>query len=127
MPRFHTLVLCAALAIPALAMAQAPDSGTGFFRPTPGNDPSLNRTLPPQDYAGTVPNPAPARVAPVAPPAAPVATVEPEPAPAAERAAAAEAQMDRSQAEARQAQENAMRAPPRINGAFTGLTDERDR
>jgi hypothetical protein len=130
MPRFTTLVLCATLGACPLAMAQVPQNGAGFFPPTPGNDPSLSRTLAPESYPGVVPAPGTVIATPVAPaptPAQTAAASAPAPAPAADRAVAAEGDMDKSGAEARQAREATMRSPQPINGAFTGLTDERDR
>ena len=129
MRRLLPLVLCAALAAPALATAQA-----GFFTPTPNNDPSLTRTLPPENYApATTAPPAPAAPAASAAPAAPAqppatgVSAETAAALAAEQTQGVEAQMDRSEAESRDARAAAARAPTPINGAFTGLTDERDR
>jgi hypothetical protein len=45
----------------------------------------------------------------------------------ADQARAAEADLDRAQREALEAQERAKQQPAPINGAFTGLTSERDR
>jgi len=119
-------ILAAALAAALPAMAQQQPGG--FFPPKP--DPALSRTLAPEDYPDTRPpaiQPAAApSAAPAATPAAPVAA-PPVPAPDAAVPASVETQMDRSEAEARRAQEDSARAPPRINGAFTGSTDERDR
>src|SRR5262249_23584814 len=110
------------------ALAQLPQAG--FFASKPVDDPSLSHTLAPEVYSA----PAPAPAAPAAAPA-PAATLVASPAPGAAAPVAAAAppapapvenQMDRSEAEARQAAQ-AIAATPHINGAFNGLTDERDR
>ena len=135
MSRYPTLALAALLGTATLALAQAPQPQSSFFAPKPGDDPSLTHTLPPETYPGAPHAAAPAPTAAVVP--APLAV----PAPAApppgmttttvtttgHQPAAVESAMDRSEAEARRAQEAAARAPQRINGAFTGLTDEADR
>jgi len=106
--------------------AVSPDNG--FFRPTPGNDPSLTHApqagVPPQvvvqpRLAGPFPPPAQPIPAQVNVPAA--AAVVPSPA---ERA---DAETERAQREAEEVARRAAAAPPGINGAFTGLTNERDR
>ena len=130
MSRYPALALAALLGIAPLALAQAPQPQSGFFAPKPGDDPSLTRTLPPEDYppapapAAPVPAPAPAPAPIPAPPPGMTTTTVTTTGP---QAAAVESQMDRAEDEARRAQEAAARAPQRINGAFTGLTDERDR
>jgi hypothetical protein len=127
-------------------LGQNPPVGpdTGFFRPTPNNDPSIHAPVvapqpavpvvqpampvaqtavaqPAQAQSAqqpvTVPVYVPVQVA--TPPA--VAPVEPGGGPA------AEADLDRAQREAQEAQERAKQQPAPINGAFTGLTSERDR
>jgi hypothetical protein len=126
--RHSTLMLAAALGTATFALAQAPQPDAGFFRPKPGGDPSLSQTLPADNYPAT-PAPAPA-AAPQAPavapaPAAPATTTTATSA-GPQVSANVENAMDRSEAEARRAAELQARAP-HINGAFTGLTDERDR
>jgi hypothetical protein len=102
---------------------------TGFFRPTPNNDPSL--THPP--VAPPVPVAQPAQAQPIQQPAAvpvyvPVqVTTPPAVVAPVEPARAAESELDRAQREALEAQERAKQQPAPINGAFTGLTSERDR
>lgn len=128
MSRYPVFVLVAALGAATLASAQAPQPQSGFFAPKPGDDPSLSHTLPPQVYPGTV-APAPAPVVPAQPtppPPVPPATTTTATTAGAQVTANVENQMDRSQAEARRAQEVLARQP-HINGAFSGLTDERDR
>jgi len=122
-------ILAVALAIAATAaVAQATPNGNatppqpkGFFSTQPQSDPSLFRTLPPEAYE-TAPTaqtaPAQAAAAPANRADRPLVVVVPE-------AANPEAQLDRAQLEAQRAQAN--RAPAPINGAFTGLTDPRDR
>jgi hypothetical protein len=121
-------VALAAASLSALAQqsnpgAQAQPAQAGFFPPKPGDDLSLMRTLPPEAYqppAPVSPAPAAAPAAPAVPatPAAPLVVVMPP---------NGETQADRAEAEARRAREAAARLPTPINGAFTGLTDERDR
>jgi hypothetical protein len=121
----------AASAQTAQNLPVGPDNG--FFRPTPGNDPSL--THPPV----AAPNPAPPAflaqeqaTAPVAVPVplqvpvpvqipVPVATVVQPPVQNAER------ELDRAEREAEEARRRAAAAPAPIAGAFTGQTSERDR
>lgn len=125
-------ILAALLAIAATAaVAQSTPNGNatpqqpkGFFSTPPQSDPSLFRTLPPEAYEATPPGQAaPSQPAAAAAAAAngadrPLVVVVPE-------ASNTEAQLDRAQLEAQQARTN--RAPAPINGAFTGLTDPRDR
>jgi len=127
--RYPTLVLAAALGAATLALAQTPQPDAGFFRPKPGDDPSLSRTLPPEAYPQQS---GPPSAAPAPAPAAPATTttattVGPQVSAAIESQNALERQMDRSEDAARDAREAEARAPPRINGAFTGETDERSR
>ena len=94
-----------------------------FFRPTPGNDPSLTNYLVPLQQPAPQPQPVQATVpqpviipmpAPIANPAAPVQVVE--------------EQVDKAVREADEARARAaatVSAP--IVGAFTGSTSERDR
>jgi hypothetical protein len=120
-----------------------PDNG--FFRPTPGNDPSIHAPVLPsgatvgpsaQPMAQVQPQvPVPAQVQQV--PAAAIVPVQvttpPASAPTATvanpvaRTQAAESELDRAQREAEAAQQRARQQPAPINGAFTGLTDEKDR
>ena len=95
--------------------AQVQPEQAGFFPPKPQGDLSLFRTLPPEAYQPPAPPAAPAQPAATAPL---VVVVPPT----------AESQADREEAVARRAREEAAaRMPAPINGAFTGLTDERDR
>ena len=130
-----SMLVFAALAVALPAAAQqaprttAPD--VGFFPPLPNGDVSLTHTLPAEAYQpiprpsapaapqAPAPAPAPASVVP-ATSGAPIVVVVPEP------ARRTEDQMDRSREEAAIANAAAAREP-HINGAFTGLTDERDR
>jgi len=106
----------------AATQGQAQPPQAGFFSPQPTGDLSLFRTLPPEAYQ------------PPAPPAAPAAPAQPAPSAATTAPLVvvvppnAESQADREEAIARRAREEAAaRGPAPINGAFTGLTDERDR
>jgi len=106
----------------AATQTQAQPPQAGFFSPKPPGDLSLYRTLPPEAYQ------------PPAPPAAPAAPAQPAPSAATTAPLVvvvppnAESQADREEAIARRAREEAAaRGPAPINGAFTGLTDERDR
>lgn len=126
------LFLAAALAGAGGAYAQATPaaparqpSQPGFFPPTPGDDPSLFHTLPPEAYAkpqGEQPSaragsqPAPANAA------APIVVVVPD-----ANAEAHAAELERARIEAQQAADRMRQAPAPINGAFTGATDEADR
>ncbi len=111
----------AALFAAASASAQvaSPPVGpdNGFFRPTPGNDPSLTRPVPLQQPAVVTP----------APIVVPVPVQVPTPFLAAESAHVAEEQLNRAKREADEAQARAVLAPAPITGAFTGQTSERDR
>ena len=115
-------------------LGQNPTVGpdTGFFRPTPNNDPSLHApVVAPQPAAPPMAQSAQTQViqqpVPVYVPVQ-VTTPPAPPAPApAEQARAAEVELDRAQVEARVAEERAKQQPAPINGAFTGLTSERDR
>ena len=136
----HTALVAATLAtLPALAQQTAtpPGTATGFFAPQPNGDPSLTHTLPPEAYqpasAPVAPRPSAQPQAPSAPAApvtgapangAPLVVVVPDPNAAARRT---EEQMDRAREEADRARAATANQPPHINGAFTGLTDERDR
>jgi hypothetical protein len=95
---------------------------TGFFRPTPNNDPSL--TNPP--VAPRTPEPllgrAPAIVQ------VPVQTPMPATTVVAEEAVQkAEAETARAQREAGEAAREAAATPAPVTGNFTGLTSDRDR
>ena len=109
-------VLFVATSASAQVAPQPAGPDNGFFRPTPGNDPSLTRPAPPalqQPQATTV---------------APFAVVEaPGPFLATESARVTEEQLDRAKREADEAQARAALAPAPITGAFTGSTSERDR
>ena len=127
-PAFSALLAAALVAASASVVAQsnpagpAPQDATGFFPPKPGGDLSLSHTLPPEAYRPAAPVPA---EAPAVPPAAPAASTAPL---VVVVPASTEGQVDRAEGEARRAREEAAtRAPAPINGAFTGLTDERDR
>jgi len=103
----------------AATQTQAQPPQAGFFSPKPPGDLSLYRTLPPEAYQPPAPPAAPAAPAPPAAATSPLVVVVPP---------NAESQADREEAIARRAREEAAaRAPAPINGAFTGLTDERDR
>jgi hypothetical protein len=128
-PRAILAAVLAAASAPVLAQQnpapQADPAQAGFFAPKPAGDLSLFRTLPPEAYQPPAPAaPAAAPTAPAAPAApaaatAPLVVVVPS---------ATESQADREEAIARRAREEAAaRMPAPINGAFTGLTDERDR
>ena len=133
MPRLSLALTAAALACAAgtshaqsnPAAATPPD--VGFFRPQSGDDPSLFHTLPPEAYAPR----AAASTAATANgdarnatgPAPTTVVVIPTP----YVSAPAEDRLDRAQVEAQRAQAALARQPAPINGAFTGLTDERDR
>ena len=107
-----------------------PDNG--FFRPTPGNDPSLTHSapapqgaFPAQIQPAPIPQPAPVTV-PVYVPvqvATPPAALPSAPAPVEK----AEQQLDRAQREAEEAVQKAKQQPVPINGAFSGQTNEKDR
>jgi len=97
--------------------AVGPDNG--FFRPTPGNDPSL--TNPPM--AAPVPPAQPPQPQPVV-----VPTVVPVPvSPPAVEARIADGELDRAAREARDAQLVSRPQGAPIVGAFTGNTEPRDR
>lgn len=105
----------------ALAQSTPPNVGpdNGFFRPTPGGDPSLTHppVAPYTTLSSTPPAPAP-MVVPV-PVEVPASTVA--------RDMAAERELNQAEREALEAQARARAAPAPIPGAFTGLTSERDR
>lgn len=90
-----------------------PDNG--FFRPTPGNDPSVHAPV-----AATPPGPEPPVVPVYVPVPAPTTTPQ-------QQARAAEQDLDRAQREALEARQRAKQQPAPINGAFTGNTDPRSR
>ena len=108
----------------AYAQTTAPvGTDNGFFRPTPGNDPSLTNYLVPLQGA---PQPQPAQPAP--PP--PAAVIVPMPLVASTSVsppAQAEEAVDKAIREAEEARAKAGITGPPINGAFTGQTSERDR
>jgi len=119
-------VLAAALAAasPPVPAQSNPAAQPGFFSPKPDGDLSLFRTLPPEAYQPPVPS-VPAAPAPPAAPAAPLPAAAPL---VVVVPPGTESQADREEAIARRAREEAAaRMPAPINGAFTGLTDERDR
>lgn len=107
-----TLLVAASASAQVAPQPVGPDNG--FFRPTPGNDPSLTRPL-----AAAPPAPAPAPI--VVPVEVPVPYIS------AESARVTEEQLDRAKREAEEAQARAAQAPAPITGAFTGSTSERDR
>lgn len=103
-----------------VAAPVGPDNG--FFRPTPGNDPSLtNFLVPVAPQAPQPPQPANSN--------SPVAGVVALPMPAPVQAMpVVEEQVDRAIREAEEARARAaVVAPAPIVGAFTGQTNERDR
>ena len=114
-----------AILVSSSALAQTTPPGVvgpdnGFFRPTPGGDPSL--THPPAPPYTTLSSTRPALPTPAAVPVeVPVDPV------AAEAALAAERELNRAEREALEAQARARATPAPIPGAFTGLTNERDR
>jgi hypothetical protein len=111
----------AAQPIPEQPMPAQPAPQAGFFPPTPGDDPSLFHTLPPEAYVQ--PSSVPQAAAQPAPAAAtpPLVVVVPD------ANLQAREQLERAQLEAQQAAARARAAPAPINGAFTGATDEADR
>lgn len=109
-----TLLVAASASAQVAPPSVGPDNG--FFRPTPGNDPSLTR---PPAAVTAPPSPAPAPL--VVPVEVPVPYVTME------SARVTEEQLDRAKREAEEAQARAARAPAPITGAFTGSTSERDR
>jgi hypothetical protein len=129
-PAFRAVIaaVLTAASWPVLAQsnpAPQPDPAqAGFFPPKPAGDLSLYRTLPPEAYQPPAPVPPAAPAAPSAPQApapatAPLVVVVPP---------GTESQADREEAIALRAREEAAaRMPAPINGAFSGLTDERDR
>ncbi len=155
-PPFASFAVAAGLVLAATAFAQAPSPSAtpapgatpaqpatngqpengaddGFFRPQPGDDPSLFHTLPPEAYRppasaspATPPGAAPARTRGSASSSAPapVVVVVPDSYAAAR---SREIEADRAQIEALRAHEQALPQPAPINGSFTGLTDERYR
>jgi hypothetical protein len=140
MRRFALVLAALAAALPASAQQAPGTSGAdvGFFRPQANGDLSLTHTLPPEAYQSIPAPPAPtAPAAPIAPrpPTAPQAPAAATPATGAaplvvvvpDTTRGTEDQMDRSREDAALANAAAARQPQRINGAFTGLTDERDR
>jgi hypothetical protein len=135
----RAILALGAVVVSTAALAQSgqnPPAGAdnGFFRPTPGNDPSLHapvvtapmvQTEQPRPPAQPAPVPVYVPVQVATPPA--VLEVSVPEAKAAQQAKAAEAELDRAQREAAEAQQRARQQPAPINGAFTGLTSERDR
>jgi hypothetical protein len=119
----HRLAI-AAVFVSAGALAQTtppaavgPDNG--FFRPTPGGDPSLTHP-PAPPYATLAPTPPPPTplVVPVEVPVIAAPT---------DAARATERELNRAEREAIEAQARARAVPAPIPGSFTGLTNERDR
>ena len=100
--------------------AVGPDNG--FFRPTPGNDPSVHAPVA-ATTPGAVPQPQPQPQASAVPAYVPVQT----PTTTQQQARTAEQDLDRAQREALEAQQRARQQPAPINGAFNGNTDPRDR
>jgi hypothetical protein len=125
----RSILACGVIVLSTAVSAQTvqnpsaqPDNG--FFRPTPGNDPSLTNPPPVKPPAppapGPFPQPAPALTTQVVVPVP--AAVMPNP------VEAAEVQLDRSQREAEEAAaRRSATAPQPVAGSFTGLTNERDR
>ena len=112
-----------AILVSASALAQTTPPGVGpdngFFRPTPGGDPSLTHPpAPPYTTLSSTPPAPPPMVVPVEVPVNAVAT---------EAAVTAERELSRAEREAIEAQARARAAPAPIAGAFTGLTGDRDR
>jgi|SRR5690348_16742226 hypothetical protein len=115
------VVSTAALAQLGQNSSAGPDNG--FFRPTPGNDPSVHAPVvatPPVPLPQPQPRPEPPVVPVYVPVQAPTATPQ-------RQARAAEQELDRAQREALDAQQGARQQPAPINGAFTGNTDPRNR
>jgi hypothetical protein len=105
----------------------SPTSGAdmGFFPPRP--DVALTSPAPATQLPRAPAAPAPAQLPPrTATPAAPGAqsTAVADPGEILRRT---EDDLDRADREARLERDRALRTPPPITGAFTGLTDERDR
>jgi len=131
MRRLRSFFLLAALCAAAGAYGQAvtatpapASSQRGFFPPTPGDDPSLFHTLPPEAYAQPRGAQQPVRPGAQAAPAstsAPVVVVVPDP------NVESREQVERAQIEGQQAAARMRQVPAPINGAFTGATDEADR
>ena len=122
-----TVILASTAASAQTAPNASVGPDNGFFRPTPGNDPSL--THPPMvtltSSPAMPPQPQPTAAVPVYVPVQ-VGT-PPAPVNAAEQQVRAEQDLDRAQREAEEAQQRARQQPAPINGAFTGQTNERDR
>lgn len=112
LPRIFAMSMAAACAMPAFAQQPQP-AEPGFFRPSASA--SLTNAEPP---------------APPPQPAMPQAAAVPEPQPAPDPLAPlrwTEEQMDRAELEASLARRQAGTGPVRLNGAFDGSTDPRDR
>jgi len=103
-----------------LGQNQPTGPDNGFFRPTPGNDPSVHAPVAPVTRVVAQPQPAQPEAVPVYVPVMPAAAQQ-------QQERAAEQDLDRAQREARDAQLIARQQPARINGAFTGDTDPRNR
>jgi hypothetical protein len=112
--------LSSALAIAAAALALP--NAAAFFPPQPNNEPSL--TPGPREPAPAQPLAAPAPGQPPLKAPAQVQRQTPPPDPA-EAIRAAEEQMDRVERESERARASQYPAP--VQGAFDGLTSERDR
>jgi len=115
------VVSTAALAQLGQNSSAGPDNG--FFRPTPGNDPSVHAPVA-ATPAVPLPQPQPRPEPSVVPVYVPVQTPTTTPQ---QQARTAEQELDRVQREALDAQQRAMQQPAPINGAFTGNTDPRSR
>lgn len=100
----------------------SPRSGdSGFFKPQPDGDTSIHAQTTSATTRGPMSSAAPA--------SEPQASVDPAQAAqiALERQRLLDEEADRVEAENRQAREQSARGTTTINGAFTGLTDERNR
>ena len=117
------LSLCCVI-LAATTAGIAHSDNPGFFQPTPDGDVALTKIVPPRDESS-----APAAAAPQPP--APVVAATDAAAAHRQREDAlqrVETELDRAQSEARSEQERAQAAPrPTVEGAFNGVTSERDR
>jgi hypothetical protein len=135
--RFVRPVVAALLA--AFGPGAHPESNTmtgnpGFFQPTPDGDPALKVVPPAPQPPAPVANRAPAQTQPrgqaqMQAPAQP-ALDAPSPAAVADRehlVRQVEPELDRAEREHERAAEKSVQSATTIQGAFTGLTSERDR
>jgi hypothetical protein len=121
---FRFLICAFVLMIPAAARAEnnTLTGNPGFFKPTPDGDVAITKIVPPAEVTpNTAPSPAPSAVG--SPPQAA------DPLAAERKAIAREAEDEIERAEQRHEKEaeKSVQSATRIEGAFTGLTSERDR